>query len=217
MHLALYKLLKEDTILLSVEDSSFLTSQNSLPSLRPTHTNLPLSVLTTKKREERTLRKKNYEMCFSNWYNYKIRWLKYSCLSIPSSHKVPIGHSYLTTVVQIRHEASLQIIHPAWAVGCTVGWSWSTWTETFLGGTKLKASCSPEWAVSGTRLLRSKSNPDICLMWTSGSQHQVFDYTDTLQLNHTTCWCRHNHKNQIFFCHSSLCHQIRRWYYYILL
>lgn len=122
MHVALYKLLKEDTILLSVEDFFFLTSQNSLPSLRPTHTNLPLSVITTK-REERTLRKKNYEMCFTNWYSYKIRLLKYAVLSIPSSHKVPIGHGYLTAFVQIRHaafEASLQIICPAWAFGCTV-------------------------------------------------------------------------------------------------
>lgn len=61
--------LKEDTIL-SVEDFFFLTSQNSLPSQKPTHINLPLSVIITKKREERTRRKKNYQMCLTNWQNY---------------------------------------------------------------------------------------------------------------------------------------------------
>lgn len=59
VHLALDKLLKEHTIL-SVEDLFFLTSQNSFPSQKPTHINLPLSVIITKKREERTWRKKNY-------------------------------------------------------------------------------------------------------------------------------------------------------------
>lgn len=124
-----------------------------------THTNLPLSAITTKKREERTLRKKNYEMCFTNRYNYKMRSLKFAFLSIPSSYKVPIGHSYLSTFVHIRDaafEASLQIIHLAWAFNCAVGWSWSKWTESPLGGTKLEPLCSPERALSGTRLLRRK-------------------------------------------------------------
>lgn len=68
-------------------------------------------------------------MCFPNWYNYKTRSLKYAFPSIHSSHKIPIGHGYLTAFVQIRHvafEASLQIIHLAQAFGCIVEWSWST-------------------------------------------------------------------------------------------
>ena len=67
-------------------------------------------------------------MCFTDWYNYKIRSPKYTFLFIPLSHKVPKEHGYLSAFVQTRQvafEATLQITHPAWAFGCIVGQSWS--------------------------------------------------------------------------------------------
>lgn len=85
-------------------------------------------------------------MCFTNWYNYEIRLLKYTFLSIPLSHRFFVGHIHISAFAPLRamaFEASLRMIPPAWAFACIVGWSWSTWTESLLGGTKLEATCSP--------------------------------------------------------------------------
>lgn len=86
------------TILLLVEDFFFLTSQNSLPSPRPTHTNLPLSTITTKKREEGTLRKIMKCVLLTGTTTRSDCW---NTPFFPSLH--PTRSLQLTAFVQIRH------------------------------------------------------------------------------------------------------------------
>lgn len=68
-------------------------------------------------------------MRFTNWYNYEIRLLKYTFLSIPLSHRLSVGHIHVPAFALLRamaSEVSLRMIPPALAFACNVGWSWST-------------------------------------------------------------------------------------------
>lgn len=41
-------------------------------------------------------------MCFINWHGYEIRQLKYTFLSIPLLHRVPVGRVSISAFVLIR-------------------------------------------------------------------------------------------------------------------
>lgn len=156
MYLAVVKLLKEDMIPLLVEDFFFLTSQNSLPSLRPTRINLPLSVLNAKKREEHQERK------------------SLKCVLLTGTAKR--SDSWNTPFFP-----SLYFIGSPWDVSPFLHLFWSgLWLLKLCCGVILEhmngmppkrnwtRSTKLSWSTTnghgGTLLLRRKRNPETCLM-----------------------------------------------------
>lgn len=123
-----------------------------------------------------------------------------------------------TSGMQLLKQDNLQIIHLVWAFNCAMGWSWSKWTESPLGGTKLEPLCSPERALSGTRLLRRKRT--LKCAWCEPQDPSTRFFTIQILYRWYTLLANVGiiiKKKIKICCYSSLCHQIMILLYSIVI